>query len=214
MFNHDFTGQQQWAFAMALVLVWLSGPLAVVVASRNRLDSARRTRRFGIAALLVGAAALLMQLGPWAGLLDVGCGWLAIRWPKDHSAPPDGKVDDGPSSIHPSNWQPGNLVFVLGALMVCTLISLTLPRFIHGGVTGLAERIDVCGRTYAGPGYVYSMQQMQEFGAHPVAIAPAMWRNYEVWSARTSGWLGFCGTGVYVRTDTDVFRGYGLLGGP
>ena len=77
------------------------------------------------------------------------------------------------------------------------------------------DRIHVCGRDFAGPGYRYTLDQVTREGNLVVGAAPSLRGDLPVWGRRETVFgVAGCGTGVYLQVGADDFRGYALLGGP
>lgn len=75
------------------------------------------------------------------------------------------------------------------------------------------DRISICGRDFSGPGDHYARQDL--IAARRLGAVWTWQGKREVWGQRVRllGAEG-CGTGVYLRTGNDSFRGYSLQGGP
>lgn len=75
------------------------------------------------------------------------------------------------------------------------------------------DRVHACGRDFehadeaigAGP---FTKTYVVAHAAKEIQSWPTLRGKREVWASSP------CGTGVYVRTGSDRFLGYGLLGGP
>jgi hypothetical protein len=76
-------------------------------------------------------------------------------------------------------------------------------------------RIEICGRTFIGPGTRYTTADMTLRQGAKIGSVKTWSGSREVWGRHvTIGGLPGCGTGVYLRTGSDEFRGYALSGGP
>lgn len=77
------------------------------------------------------------------------------------------------------------------------------------------DRLSICGRDFKGPGYTYSQSQLRREGGVRLGTVRTWQGKREVWGRpQTIGGVAGCGTGVYLRTGSETFRGYALLGGP
>jgi hypothetical protein len=77
------------------------------------------------------------------------------------------------------------------------------------------ERLSICGREFSGPGFTYSLRQVQSAGAKQIGTIWTWQGRRQVWGHRvTLGLAPGCGTGVYLRVGSETFRGFALLGGP
>ncbi len=82
---------------------------------------------------------------------------------------------------------------------------------------GASARVNWCGRDYQSGGPAQSWRQISSQVSLPVRAVglypPLGWSRQELF-APVSAPSAFCGTVVYLRTGSDEYRAYGLLGGP
>lgn len=198
MLNHDFTGSWTWLFLVLLAVTCLAGPAVLLALTGTGMSAGVVVRRTAIASLSIGIIAIVMQLGWVATSFDLLLGYLGWR------ATGSSARSVGASRFLLVARKPAALALIVAV----SLGSVMLPRARHAGWTGTPDRVNICMHDFRGPGYTYDMTYMDQRNAHPVAVVPVLWRNYELWASSTSK----CGSAVYLRTGADQFRRYAVLG--
>lgn len=105
---------------------------------------------------------------------------------------------------------------VLGIVVAGLAVLSVRARQLHQwpGAAG-PSRIEICSRTFTGPGRAHTADELRLAVARPIGSVPTWQGRRAVWGRHlAAGGAAGCGTSVYLQTGSNSFLGYALSGGP